>query len=73
MPADREESTQSLFLELRERVRREGIDTYGEYCELVSDLVQERLGDGVFDINEDLSTIESDLEARWPEIEGLIG
>lgn len=71
-PAFHEDSVQSLFQELRERVKSEGIETYGEYRELVQELVQEKLGDGIFDINEDLSTVESDLEGRWSEIEATL-
>ncbi|NTW14956.1 MAG: hypothetical protein HGA38_01135 [Candidatus Moranbacteria bacterium] len=68
-PTNREDSVQELFEELRGRVCAEGVGTYGEYRELVQELVQERLGEGGFDVNEDLSTVEADLEARWPEIE----
>ncbi|NTW14554.1 MAG: hypothetical protein HGA31_06025 [Candidatus Moranbacteria bacterium] len=71
-PAFQEDSAQSLFQELRDRVKREGIDTYGEYCELIQELLQEKLNDGIFNVNEDLSTIESDLEGRWLELEGLM-
>jgi hypothetical protein len=71
-PAFHEDSVQSLLQELRERVMGEGLDTYGEYKDLVQELLQERLSEGAFDINEDLSTIESDLEARWPEIEATL-
>jgi DNA-binding ferritin-like protein len=71
-PAFHEDSVQSLFQELRERVREEGTDTYGEFKELVQELLQEKLNEGVFDVNEDLQTIESDLESRWPEIEATI-
>ncbi len=71
-PAFQEDSVQSLFQELRERVREEGTDTYGEFKELVQELLQEKLNEGVFDVNEDLQTIESDLVGRWPEIEATI-
>ncbi len=73
MPAFHEDSTQALLQELRERVKHEGVIAYDEYRELVSELIQEKLSEGVFDINEDLPTIEADLEGRWPEIEATIG
>jgi hypothetical protein len=71
-PAFHEDSVQSLFQELRGRVRDEGADTYGEYKELVQEMLQEKLSEGVFDVNEDLQTIESDLEGRWSEIEATL-
>jgi|GEM_PF-1141016 len=71
-PVFHEDSVQSLFEELCNRVSDEGIGTYGEYRELVQEIVQERLGEGSADVNEDLDTIESDLEARWPEIEATL-
>ncbi|MEI7750325.1 MAG: hypothetical protein WCJ25_04995 [Candidatus Moraniibacteriota bacterium] len=71
-PAFHEDSVQSLFEELSNRVLDEGIETYGEYRELVQELLQEKLNEGIFDVNEDLPTIESDLEGRWPEIEATL-
>ena len=71
-PAFQEDSAQTLFQELRELVKQEGIETYGEFCELVAELIQEKLSEGAFDLNEDLSTVEADLEGRWPEIEATL-
>ena len=71
-PTFHEDSTQELFSELRGRVRFEGIETYGEYRELVQELIQEKVSEGVFDINEDLPTIEMDLQGRWTEIEATL-
>lgn len=71
-PAFYEDSAQALFDELRERAKYEGIGTYGEYKELVQELIQEKLNAGVFDVNEDLPTMERDLEGRWPEIEATL-
>ena len=53
-------------------MKQEGIETYGEFCELVAELIQEKLSEGAFDLNEDLSTVEADLEGRWPEIEATL-
>jgi len=71
-PAFHEDSVQSLFEELRERMRLEGADSYAEYRGLISELIQEKLGEGVFDSNEELPTIEAALENRWPEIEATL-
>jgi len=68
-PAFHEDSVQELFQELRERVNYEGVVTFGTYREFVRELLQERVSEGVFDMNEDLPTIERDLEGRWSEIE----
>jgi len=71
-PAFHEDSAQELFNELHRRVLDEEIETYGEYCDLVAGLLEERVGEGVFDSDEELPTIENDLRARWPEIEATI-
>lgn len=71
-PAFQEDSAQSLFEELRDRVCEEGIGTYGEYRQLVEELIQERLSEGALDVNEDIDTLESDLEGRWHEIEATL-
>ncbi|HWQ60417.1 MAG TPA: hypothetical protein VN420_04740 [Candidatus Fimivivens sp.] len=71
-PAFQEDSAQSLFDALRERVRDEDIKTYGEYRQLVQDIIQEQLSEGALDVNEDLDTLESDLDSRWHEIEATL-
>jgi len=71
-PAFHESSEQSLFGELRGRAKAEGISSQGEYRELIQEVLEEKVGEGVFDRNEDLTTIERDLEGRWPEVEAVL-
>jgi hypothetical protein len=68
-PAFHESSEQSLFDELRVQAKAEGISSQGEYRELIQELLEVKVSEGVFDVNEDLTTIEHDLEGRWPEVE----
>lgn len=72
IPAFHEESEESLFQELRARAGRERIGSQDEYRQLIQELIQERVAEGLFDPNEDLPTIERDLEGRWPEIEAAL-
>ena len=71
-PAFHESSEQSLFEELRARAKAEGITSQGEYRELIQELLEEKVSEGVFDPNEELPTIERDLEGRWPEVEAVL-
>ncbi len=71
-PAFHETSEQTLFEELRTRVKAEGVSSQGGYRDLIQEVLEEKVGEGVFDINEDLPTIERDLEGRWPEIEAVL-
>lgn len=68
-PQLREDSVETLFQEASRRARAEGIGSYDEYRDLVEDLIQEKLNNGVFDIGEDLPTIQKDLEMMWPILE----
>lgn len=69
IPAFHEESEESLFQELRVRAKRERIGSPDEYRQLIQELIQEKVAEGIFDPNEDLPTIERDLGSRWSEIE----
>lgn len=71
-PAFHESSEQSLFDELRGRARAEGISSPGEYRDLIQEVLEEKVSEGVFDRSEDLPTIERDLEGRWPEVEAVL-
>lgn len=65
----REDSVQTLFEEASRRAHIEGIDSYDEYRDLVEDLLQEKLNNGVFDVDEDLPTMQKDLEMMWSVLE----
>lgn len=62
-------SVQSLYYQLRARVRTQGVETYDEYIDMVEELLQEKLGYGFFDKHDDMAQIQKDLEMMWPEIE----
>lgn len=68
-PQMKEDSVQTLFQEVSRRAHAEGIGSYEEYRDLVEDLLQEKLNDGIFDVGEDLPTMEKDLEMMWPMLE----
>jgi hypothetical protein len=65
----REDSVETLFQEARRRAEYEGVSSYGEYRDLVEDLLQERMNEGVFRVSEDLPTVQRDLEMMWPQVE----
>lgn len=67
-----EPSINSLFEELKSRVRKEGIVSFEAYMDIVDDLIMEKLDDGYFSQDEDLVQTRLDLEQRWPEIEAEI-
>lgn len=68
-PQLKEDSVQVLFQEARRRSEYEGVSSYGEYRDLVEDLLQERMNEGVFGASEDLPTVQRDLEMMWPQVE----
>lgn len=67
-----EPSLNSLFEELKNQARKEGITSCEAYIDLIDELIMEKLNDGYFDQNEDLVQIRRDLEQMWPEIEAQI-
>ena len=68
-PQYEEDSIETLFREVSRRAQAEGIGSYDEYRDLVEGLLQEKLNEGVFDADEDLPTMEKDLERMWPRLE----
>ncbi len=62
-------SLQSLYFQLRARVRAQGVESYDEYIDMVDELLQEKLGYGFFDKHDDMAQVQKDLEMMWPEIE----
>ncbi len=68
-PKESEDSVKTLFNEARRRAHDEGIETYDEWRDLVGELLQEKVNEGSFDIDEDIPTMEKDLDMMWPEME----
>ncbi len=64
---------QNLFEEVKGRAISEGIQNYDEWIDLVEDLIQEKLNDGELTKDDDLLTIQKDLEMMWADVEGLVG
>lgn len=68
-PKNSEDSVRTLFNEASRRAHDEGIGTYDEWLDLVQGLLQEKVNDGMFDIDEDIPTMERDLGMMWSEVE----
>lgn len=66
-PKNSEDSMKALFSEASRRARDEGVETYDEWRDLVQELLQEKINEGMFDINEDIPTAEKDLEMMWTD------
>jgi hypothetical protein len=65
-------TAQSLFEELRERARNEGVQTYEEYSALASELINEKMGYGFFATGDDVVQLQRDLELTWPAFEARL-
>lgn len=65
-------SIQDLFEELKEISLQEKISSFGEYKELVDNLVEDKRGMGFFDDNEDLNQIKNDLRLKWSEMKDFL-
>lgn len=68
-PKNSEDSVRTLFNEASRRAHDEGIGRYDEWHDLIQELLQEKLNDGMFDIDEDIPTMEKDLDMMWAEAE----
>ncbi|MBP9751876.1 MAG: hypothetical protein KBD19_03385 [Candidatus Moranbacteria bacterium] len=68
-PKNSEDSVRTLFNEASRRAHDEGIETYDEWRDLVQGLLQEKVNEGMFDIDEDIPSMEKDLEMMWSEAE----
>jgi hypothetical protein len=66
-PKNSEDSVRTLFNEASRRAHDEGIGTYDEWLDLVQGLLQEKVNEGMFDIDEDIPTMERDLNMMWAE------
>jgi len=68
-----EYSEESLFDEIKEAAKRERISTLVQYRDLIDEIVEEKRIYGFFSDDEDLSQVKKDLEARWEEMENVLG
>jgi hypothetical protein len=68
-PKNSEDSVRTLFNEAGRRAHDEGVETYDEWRDLVQGLLQEKVNEGMFDIDEDIPSMERDLEMMWSEAE----
>lgn len=62
-------SAEQLFLELKNSVKEEKIQTQGEFNSLVDGLIDEKISYGFFSEDEDLEQLKKSLKSRWMEIE----
>jgi hypothetical protein len=60
---------QNLFHEVRERAVAQGIESEEEFRDLVGEVVDEKLKDGILTKHDDVVQIENDLSRRWPEVQ----
>jgi acetyl-CoA carboxylase alpha subunit len=67
-----EPTIQELLLVLKHRARENAVFSYDAYADLVDEVVNERLGYGEFDTNEDIESLKDELLQRWPEVERYI-
>ena len=59
---------QTMYYEARARVLEQGIQSYDEYVDLIEELLQQKMVDGILTKHDDLSQITNDLEMMWPEM-----
>lgn len=59
---------QNMFFELKKRVEEQGITSYDEYVDMVEEIVEEKVEDGVLTVDEDLRQVQQDLQMMWPEL-----
>jgi hypothetical protein len=68
-----EYSEESLFDEIKEAAKRERISTLIQYRDLIDEIVEEKRIYGFFSDDEDLTQVKKDLEARWEDVEKMLG
>ncbi|MFA4817140.1 MAG: hypothetical protein WC608_00250 [Parcubacteria group bacterium] len=68
-----EYSEESLFDEIKEAAKRERISTLVQFRDLIDEIVEEKRIYGFFSDDEDLSQVKKDLEARWTDVEKMLG
>ncbi|MCX6766095.1 MAG: hypothetical protein NT136_04015 [Candidatus Moranbacteria bacterium] len=64
-----EYSFNELLKELKQRAKKELIQSDYEYLELIDGLIEEKKSQGYFSEDEDMEQLKSDLEIMWPEVE----
>ena len=68
----KEYSFQDLYKELKEKSKKEGIQSDYEYLDLIDELIDAKKKEGYFSEAEDFDQLKDDLEAMWPEVEQMI-
>jgi hypothetical protein len=59
---------QNIFFEVKRRATEQGVTDLHEYLDLVTEVIAEKLDDGVLTKHDDLAQLRADLEHRFGEI-----
>lgn len=59
---------QNIFFEVKRRANEQGVTDLNEYLDLVTEVIAEKLDDGILTKHDDLAQLRSDLEHRFGEI-----
>ncbi len=59
---------QNIFFEVKRRAHEQGVTDLNEYLDLVTEVIAEKLDDGVLTKHDDLTQLRSDLEHRFGEL-----
>jgi len=59
---------QNIFFEVKRRANEQGVTDLNEYLDLVTEVIAEKLDDGVLTKHDDLAQLRADLEHRFGEI-----
>ncbi|MBP6889714.1 MAG: hypothetical protein KBC83_03710 [Candidatus Moranbacteria bacterium] len=59
---------QNIFFEVKRRANEQSVTDLNEYLDLVTEVIAEKLDDGVLTKHDDLAQLRADLKHRFGEI-----
>lgn len=69
LPDSNRSEVQTLYYSAKTRALEQGIESYDEYVDLIDELIQDRMREGVLVDEDNLPQIQKDLEMMWPKLE----
>ncbi|MCL4427335.1 hypothetical protein M1534_03205 [Patescibacteria group bacterium] len=61
-------SYNEIFQDVLDRRQTQGSFSEEEYYDLIDEVVEEFLSDGIITPDDDLEELKADLRARWPQV-----
>lgn len=61
-------SYNEIFQDVLDRRQTQGSFSEEEYYDLIDEVVEEFLSDGIITSDDDLEELKADLRARWPQV-----